>query len=83
MSKKVKKEGLPEQEEQVVSTEQAAEVENKPAEEQPDYYEKYVRLSADFENFRRRTEREKAAFLAYGKKDFVEKLLPAYEVLLR
>ena len=54
-----------------------------PAPEQPDYYEKYVRLSADFENFRKRTEREKAAFLAYGKKDFVEKLLPAYEVLLR
>ena len=40
---------------------------------EPDYYEKYVRLSADFENFRRRTEREKAALLAYGKKDFVEK----------
>ena len=54
-----------------------------PAEVQPDYYEKYVRLSADFDNFRKRTEREKAAFLAYGKKDFVEKLLPAYEVLLR
>lgn len=51
--------------------------------EKPDYYDKYVRLSADFENFRKRTEREKAAFLAYGKKDFVEKLLPAYEVLLR
>lgn len=50
---------------------------------QPDYYEKYVRLSADFDNFRKRTEREKAAFLAYGKKDFVEKLLPAYEVMLR
>jgi len=54
-----------------------------PAETTPDYYEKYVRLSADFENFRKRTEREKAAFLAYGKKDFAEKLLPAYEVLLR
>lgn len=55
-----------------------------PAEtDQPDYYEKYVRLSADFDNFRKRTEREKAAFLAYGKKDFAEKLLPAYEVLLR
>lgn len=49
----------------------------------PDYYEKYVRLSADFDNFRKRTEREKAALLAYGKKEFVEKLLPAYEVLLR
>ena len=42
-----------------------------------------MRLSADFENFRKRTEREKAVLLAYGKKDFVEKLLPAYEVLLR
>lgn len=54
-----------------------------PDPQQPDYYEKYVRLSADFDNFRKRTERERAALLAYGKKDFVEKLLPAYEVLLR
>lgn len=67
---------VPEKEPQEVSSQE-------PAEEQPDYYEKYVRLSADFENFRKRTEREKAAFLAYGKKDFVEKLLPAYEVMLR
>ncbi len=62
---------------------QAEEQEQETVQEQPDYYEKYVRLSADFENFRKRTEREKAAFLAYGKKDFVEKLLPAYEVILR
>lgn len=61
----------------------APEIQQEPAPEQPDYYEKYVRLSADFENFRKRTEREKAAFLSYGKKEFVEKLLPAYEVLLR
>ena len=84
MSKKTKKtEELSEQEEQVLPAEQAPQTQAQPAEEQPDYYEKYVRLSADFENFRRRSEREKAAFLAYGKKDFVEKLLPAYEVLLR
>ncbi len=49
----------------------------------PDYYDQLVRLSADFENYRKRTEREKASFLAYGKKQFAEKLLPAYEVLLR
>ena len=74
-----------EQEEKTLSADQEPQTENNPAEApaQPDYYEKYVRLSADFENFRRRTEREKAALLAYGKKDFVEKLLPAYEVLLR
>ena len=53
------------------------------AEKKPDYYEQLVRLSADFDNYRKRTEREKAAFLAYGKKEFAEKLLPAYEVLLR
>ena len=47
------------------------------------YYDQLVRLSADFENYRKRTEREKASFLAYGKKQFAEKLLPAYEVLLR
>ena len=49
----------------------------------PDYYEKFVRLSADFDNYRKRTEREKASFLDYGKKQFAEKLLPAYEVMLR
>ncbi len=68
-------------EEEVQET--APEPEETPAADEPDYYEKYVRLSADFDNFRKRTEREKAALLAYGKKDFVEKLLPAYEVLLR
>ncbi|MBQ7908695.1 MAG: nucleotide exchange factor GrpE [Elusimicrobiaceae bacterium] len=83
MSKKEKEQPLPEQEEKILSEQDTAETQATPAEDQPDYYEKYVRLSADFENFRRRTEREKAAFLAYGKKDFVEKLLPAYEVLLR
>ncbi len=53
------------------------------AEQKPDYYAQLVRLSADFENFRKRTEREKASFLAYGKKQLAEKLLPSYEVLLR
>ena len=52
-------------------------------EKKPDYYDQLVRLSADFDNYRKRTEREKASFLAYGKKQFAEKLLPAYEVLLR
>ncbi len=49
----------------------------------PDYYEQFVRLSADFENFRKRTEREKAAFISYGKKELAEKLLPSYEILLK
>lgn len=61
--------------------EQPAEADAQP--QTPDYYEQYVRLSADFENYRKRTEREKAALIAYGKKDFALKMLPMYEVLLR
>ena len=75
--------GLTEQEEQDLPVDAQPQTPQEEPAPQPDYYEKYVRLSADFENFRKRTEREKAALLAYGKKDFVEKLLPAYEVMLR
>ena len=50
---------------------------------EPDYREQYVRLYAEFDNYRKRTEREKAALIAYGKKDFALKMLPMYEVLLR
>ena len=61
----------------------AAEPQAQVQETKPDYYEQFVRLSADFENFRKRTEREKAAFLSYGKKELAEKLLPSYEILLK
>ncbi|WP_428050517.1 nucleotide exchange factor GrpE [Candidatus Avelusimicrobium caledoniensis] len=65
-------------------TPEITEPEETPAQEtKPDYYEQFVRLSADFENFRKRTEREKAAFLSYGKKELAEKLLPSYEILLK
>ncbi len=64
--------------------EETAQQTETPAQEtKPDYYEQFVRLSADFENFRKRTEREKAAFLSYGKKELAEKLLPSYEILLK
>ncbi len=53
------------------------------AKTEPDYHEQYVRLYAEFDNYRKRTEREKAALIAYGKKDFALKMLPMYEVLLR
>lgn len=65
-------------------TEQDADPEvSAPQETKPDYYEQFVRLSADFENFRKRTEREKAVYLSYGKKELAEKLLPSYEILLK
>ena len=53
------------------------------AKAEPDYRDQYVRLYAEFDNYRKRTEREKAALIAYGKKDFALKMLPMYEVLLR
>lgn len=68
---------------QAVQEEAPAKQETSQPAERPDYYEQFVRLSADFDNYRKRTEREKASFLAYGKKQFAEKLLPAYEVMLR
>ncbi len=50
---------------------------------EPDYRDQYVRLYAEFDNYRKRTEREKAKLIAWGKEDFAKKMLPMYEVLLR
>ena len=73
---------LPQEKKEPTETAKTVEEENvQPA--QPDYHDQYVRLYAEFENFRKRTEREKISFLAYGKKQLAEKLLPSYEILLR
>lgn len=72
------------EEESVQPQEVAQETQETAAETtEPDYREQYVRLYAEFDNYRKRTEREKAALIAYGKKDFALKMLPMYEVLLR
>ena len=71
-------------EEQAEETACETEPEESPAKtEEPNYRDQYVRLYAEFDNYRKRTEREKAALIAYGKKDFALKMLPMYEVLLR
>lgn len=80
--------GYEELAEEQLAEEQAEEqtCENEPAPaktDEPDYRDQYVRLYAEFDNYRKRTEREKAALIAYGKKDFALKMLPMYEVLLR
>ena len=75
-----------EQLEQEQAEEAACETESQEAPaktEEPNYRDQYVRLYAEFDNYRKRTEREKAALIAYGKKDFALKMLPMYEVLLR
>jgi len=63
--------------------EQVQEETSSTEEQKPNYYDQFVRLTAEFENFRKRTEREKAAFIGFGKKQLAEKLLPSYEILLR
>ncbi len=82
MAKKEKKE-LPEEEIQHQTP-----VEETPAE--PTWEEKYnqehdsyLRLAADYDNFRKRTVKEKEASYGNGKADAVEKLLPVYDNLER
>ena len=43
----------------------------------------HLRLAAEFDNFRKRTVKEKEAAYGHGKADAVEKLLPVYDNLER
>ena len=52
-------------------------------EKEPDYYDQLLRLQADFENYRKRTEREKPMFISFGKAEVIKKLLPLYDTLLK
>ena len=46
-------------------------------------HDAYLRLAAEFDNFRKRTIKEKEASYGNGKADAVEKLLPVYDNLER
>ena len=46
-------------------------------------HDSYLRLAADYDNFRKRTVKEKDALYGSGKADAVEKLLPVYDNLER
>ena len=52
---------------------------NTDAEKQAELNDKYLRLHADFENFRRRTNKEKSELLMYGNKELFLKILPVYD----
>lgn len=58
----------------------AAPAETEPA-KQDDYYNQLLRLKAEFENYRKRTDREKPEYYKAGKSDMLGKLLPLYDVL--
>ena len=81
MAKKEKKETTPEEviEETVEET-----VEVNPFEEKYNAeHDAHLRLAAEYDNFRKRTLKEKEAAYSNGKADAVEKLLPVYDNLLR
>ena len=94
MAKKDKKEKeqIPPQEEvkeETVQPEEAAEqVQEAPQvdpweEKYNAEHDSYLRLAADYDNFRKRTAKEKDQLYASGKADAVEKLLPVYDNLER
>ena len=68
-------------------TEEAATDETSPVNEWEEKYnaehDSYLRLAADYDNFRKRTIKEKEQSYGNGKADAVEKLLPVYDNLER
>ena len=70
------------QEEAVQETAEAPEV-NPWEEKYNAEHDSYLRLAADYDNFRKRTAKEKEASYGHGKADAVEKLLPVYDNLER
>ena len=83
MAKKDKeKEQTPVQEETAAETEQIPQVD--PWEEKYNAeHDAYLRLAADYDNFRKRTVKEKEQLFSAGKAEAVEKLLPVYDNLER
>ena len=86
MAKKKEENIMPEEE----VLEQAAEAVEVPAEEVDPWEEKYnqehdtyLRLAADYDNFRKRTVKEKEASYGNGRADTIGKLLPVYDNLER
>ena len=57
----------------------AAAAEAPPSQEQIDYKDRYLRTLADFENFRKRAEREKQDFFKYALGGLLKELLPVLD----
>ena len=82
MAKKKKEQETPVQEPEVVETPQEPEVD--PWEEKYNAErDAHLRLAAEFDNFRKRSQKEKEQSYTFGKADAVEKLLPVYDNLER
>ena len=82
MAKKKKEEELTPEEE--VQTAEAPVEQSNPWEEKFNQeHDSYLRLAADYDNFRKRSLKEKEQSYSHGKADAVEKLLPVYDNLER
>ena len=90
MAKKKHEQEITPEEEVLEQTAEAAEETAEVAPEVNPWEEKYnaehdahLRLAAEYDNFRKRTAKEKEASYSHGKADAVEKLLPVYDNLER
>ncbi|MFH1724611.1 MAG: nucleotide exchange factor GrpE [Elusimicrobiota bacterium] len=54
----------------------------KEEEEKKNLFDQIVRLRAEFENYRKRVDREKRELVLYGKRELLERLIPLHDVLL-
>ena len=54
----------------------------KQAKQCAEYYNQLLRLQADFENYRKRVEKEKPELIKWGKAEILMKLMPLYDLLL-
>ena len=91
MAEKEKNEVTPEEQEEEVLEETAEETAETPEVPETDPWEEkynaerdaHLRLAAEYDNFRKRTAKEKDQTYNNGKSDAVEKLLPVYDNLER
>jgi len=80
---KKKEQELPVEETVEETVETAENTENPWEEKYNAEHDSYLRLAADYDNFRKRTVKEKEQSYTNGKADAVEKLLPVYDNLER
>ena len=87
MSKHNKKEEQFVEEEQDLPQEETCEQEQNQTSEEQDkaalYFGQLVRLQADFENYRKRVEKEKPELINFGKTEVILSFLSLYDVLLK
>ena len=48
---------------------------------EPNYFDQLLRLKAEFENYRKRVDRDKPEWVKYGRAEVLAKLLPLYDIL--